>query len=386
MLPQLIDFSGGSAERGALLIAAPSVGLMATLVAWGWFADRFGERVAMMLGLGAGAVPLFLVVWTLTLGTFSSVWLLWAALCLTSAGFAAVNSASARLIMAWFPVRERGLAMGIRQTSQPVGVALAGAIFPFVSTRFGIGGVLALIAMGAMFAVLLILTLVPTPGLLAADCREVVKRTPDSAHPPSSEQPPYLGPHLWQTHGASALLTVGQFVMSVFGFVYLTEELAWDPIAAGFFFTVANLLAACMRIFLGWLSDRVGTRLTPLRAISWALATVFGSGAVLNVFGVTHESTMVPVITGVLVVVFVATALGSSNNGLSYTLVAEYAGHRWTGRALGIQNTVQNLVAAAVPILGATLIASNGYTLLFVVASVSAGVAALMLPRATPSH
>src|SRR5699024_3131873 len=65
-------------------------------------------------------------------------------------------------------------------------------------------------------------------------------------------------------------------------------------------------------------TDRVGTRLTPLRAISWALATVFASGAVLNVLGVTHESTMVPVITGVLVVVFVATALGSSNNGLSY--------------------------------------------------------------------
>jgi sugar phosphate permease len=37
---------------------------------------------------------------------------------------ASSNSASGRLVVGWFPPERRGLAMGIRQTAQPLGVGL----------------------------------------------------------------------------------------------------------------------------------------------------------------------------------------------------------------------------------------------------------------------
>jgi MFS family permease len=54
-----------------------------------------------------------------------------------------------------------------------------------------------------------------------------------------------------------------------------------------------------------------------------------------------------------------------ATNGLAFTAVAERAGSRWAGRALGIQNTGQNLVAAAAaPGLG-SLIQHASYALAF---------------------
>ena len=43
---------------------------------------------------------------------------------------ASVNAASGRVVMGWFPAHERGLAMGTRQTAQPLGVALAALGLP----------------------------------------------------------------------------------------------------------------------------------------------------------------------------------------------------------------------------------------------------------------
>jgi hypothetical protein len=62
--------------------------------------------------------------------------------------------------------------------------------------------------------------------------------------------------------------------------------------------------------------------------------------------------------TGIIAVA--ATAAGSiitvADNGLAFTATAEIAGTAWSGRALGVQNTTQNIVAtAAPPVLGAVI-------------------------------
>ena len=45
-----------------------------------------------------------------------------------------------------------------------------------------------------------------------------------------------------------------------------------------------------------------------------------------------------------------------ADNGLAYTAVAELAGAAWSGRALGVQNTVQNIAAVATaPVLAAVI-------------------------------
>ena len=102
-----------------LLVSAPMAGLLLTLIAWGAAADRIGERVVIVAESGprrcccVGAAS--------CRGTTG----LAIALALAGAAGASVNAASGRMVMGWFPPRERGLAMGTRQTAQPLGVAVA---------------------------------------------------------------------------------------------------------------------------------------------------------------------------------------------------------------------------------------------------------------------
>lgn len=70
--------------------------------------------------------------------------------------------------------------------------------------------------------------------------------------------------------------------------------------------------------------------------------------------------------TGWIVLAF---ALGAvitvADNGLAYTAVAEVAGSTWSGRALGAQNTVQNIAAVATAPLLAAVIGGAGYAVAF---------------------
>ena len=108
-----------------LLVAAPTTGLVLALYLWGAAADRWGERVVIACGLGLAAGSLALAAWAahgmLALGLL---------LVLAGAAGASVYSASGRLVMGWFDAKERGLAMGIRQTSTPLGMGLAALAMP----------------------------------------------------------------------------------------------------------------------------------------------------------------------------------------------------------------------------------------------------------------
>ena len=74
-------------------------------------------------------------------------------------------------------------------------------------------------------------------------------------------------------------------------------------------------------------------------------------------------------------------------NGLAYTAVAERAGPTWAGRALGIQNTFQNLVGFVVATPLAALIAASGggatgYGIAFATIAALPFLAAISLPAA----
>jgi hypothetical protein len=79
-------------------------------------------------------------------------------------------------------------------------------------------------------------------------------------------------------------------------------------------------------------------------------------------------------------VLVVAVAITASTNGLSFTATAERAGSAWSGRALGIHNTGQNLTAAVVPPAMGALITAAGYWPGFAVAAVAACASAVVIP------
>ncbi|MGR6917672.1 MFS transporter [[Actinomadura] parvosata] len=338
LIPALRE-EGLSLGAAGLLAAAPTAGLLVSLIAWGAAADRWGERWVLAGGLaGAGAV---LAVATQVHGVVAL------GICFLLAGAAggSVHASSGRLILGWFAAHERGLAMGLRQTAQPIGVAVAALVLPATAAA-GRGSALAFMAAFCLAGAALVAVAVRDPARAAAS-------------PQESGGSPYRTPVLWRIHGASALLIVPQFTVATFALVFLVDERGWDATQAGHVLALAQVGGAVARLASGWWSDRVGGRLRPMRIVSGAIAVVAGVLAAGAAGG-----------SAIAVGAVVAASIVSvSPNGLAFTAVAEHAGRRWAGRALGIQNTAQNAVAAATPPLMAAVIGSGGYAAAFALAA-----------------
>ena len=345
---------GMSLEEATLLVTAPVAGIIVTLIAWGAAADRWGERIVLVTGLaaaGAGALGAALA------DALAFRLLL---LFLVGATSSAIHAASGRLILGWFGASERGLAMGIRQMGQPLGVGVAALVLP----------ALALAGTGRAFAGLGVACLV------SAALIWVVVRDPsrDEATAAAGASP-YRERYLWRIHAASGLLVIPQWAVAVFAFDYLVTGLGWSLGAAGALVAAAQLLGAGSRLAAGWWSDRVGSRLEPMRIVAVLIGLAMVALALMGLAGTDL----------VVVALAVAAAVTTSSNGLAFTAVAERAGSRWAGRALGIQNTVQNLVASlAAPPLALLIVAAGGgafgYALAFAAVAALPFVAALVIP------
>ena len=327
LLPQLQEVAGGSLTQAGLLVACPSIGLMLTLILWGWVADAWGERLTMSVGLTTAGLLIGAILFTrgpIALGTL---------LVLAGAAAASVNAASGRVIMAWFGSQERGLAMGIRQTAQPVGVALAAITLPVIAPYHGMAIAL-LVPAGICLAVAVVVL------LLVADPPETPGGTGAVARSPYRHAP------IWQIHGASALLIVPQFTISAFAYLYLVDDQGLAPAVAGAVLGATQLLGAAARLAAGRWSDVIGSRLAPIRMLAVANAVVI---AALTIAVLTGTWLAIPLLVAAAVITV-------SGNGLAFTAVAEIAGRAWSGRALGAQNTIQNAVASATPaVIGAVI-------------------------------
>lgn len=356
LLPVLRDRDGLSLVQASLLVSAPIVGLLLTLIAWGAAADRFGERVVMVTGVAAAGVLLALVPLTSGVATFAVL------LALAGAAGASVNAASGRVVMGWFPVHERGLAMGARQTAQPLGVALAALALPSLAAGHGARGALLFPAGLCALAAVLLLVVVADP--------------PRTARPAGAAAPrsPYRGPAtLARIHVSSALLVIPQFAVATFTLAYLVSQRHWDSVVAGRWIFGFQLAGAVGRVVAGAWSDRVRSRLTPMRQLaiaSAALMLFIALGAIL-------EQGWIVIGLGLGAVVTVA------DNGLAYTAVAEYAGADWSGRALGVQNTVQNVAAIVSAPMLAAIIGDSRYAIAFLVTAVFPVLAVPLIPVRT---
>ena len=343
---------GLSLPQAGVLVACPTAGLLLTLVAWGAATDRWGERLVLASGLTLAGLVLLAAIWA------RGMVMLGASLVVAGAAGASVYAASGRLILGWFTVRQRGLAMGIRQSAQPLGVAAAALALPSLSAR-GLAAALAFLGGFCLAAA----------AVVAAVVRDPVRVRAQAHQQPGS---PYRTSVLWRIHAASALLVVPQFAVATFALVFLVDVRGWPAPVAGSVLAAAAIAGAASRLGAGLWSDRVGSRMRPMRILSLAIALVL--------LTLVLAAVLRPVLAvGVLVA---AAVLAVSTNGLAFTAVAEYAGPAWAGRALGIQNTGQNLLAAATPPVLALIIRRAGYPAAFAVAGLLPLAAAALAPLA----
>ena len=354
LIPTLHTEFGLDLAQAGLISAMPAFGMVLTLIAWGAVVDRVGERAVLSVGSGLTAAA--------ALGAALAPSLVWVAAFLFLGGMAAAssNSASGRLVVGWFAAEQRGLAMGIRQTAQPLGVGLGALVIPRLAQSYGVGP--ALLFPAAMCA------------LAAAVCAVAVVDPPrDSREQAPAEDlaNPYRGSRvLWRIHAASVLLVIPQVLVWTFTLVWLMAERGWSAASAGTLVTVAQILGAAGRIAAGRWSDVVGSRLRPIRIIAAAASA----------------SMMMLALTDALdsgwsvAVMIVASVVTVSDNGLAYTAIAEIAGPFWSGRALGTQNTSQLLTAGLTPPLFGALIGAAGFPVAFAVCALFPVLAIPLVP------
>ena len=350
LIPSLQQSRGLSLAQAGTVAAMPIAGVMVTLFLWGLAVDRVGERAVLLAGLTGTAilstvattvertVPLCVVLFVM--GMFA----------------ACTGSASGRIVVGWFPPERRGLAMGIRQMAQPLGVAVAAATIAVTADRAGVQAALWIpvaavtLALGAVFLIVLD---PPRP----------------TATPALTANPYRADGFLMRVHGVSVLLVVPQFLVWTFSLTWLVNERHWSAAAAGALVAVTHVLGALGRIAVGQLSDMVGSRVRPLR---WVAVL---AGVTMAMLGLTE-----PLAIAVVLMV-VASTVTVADNGLAFTSVAERAGSYWSGRALGVQNTAQYLTAAAAAPVAGLAISQWGYAVAFGLTALFPVVAVALVPR-----
>ncbi|WP_084469006.1 MFS transporter [Nocardiopsis trehalosi] len=452
VLPELQDTYGLNVAQAGTLAGLPSLGLLLTLLVWGVVIDRWGERFTMALSLVLTAGFLAL------LGTVDSATGAATVLALVGAAGGPVNAASGRLVLDRFHARERGLAMGIRQAAQPLGVGASAAILPVAAGQWGFAGAMLVPALLAVVTTPLVL-LIASPGRTARHPRTVetdgaasgtgpaagggepahadlrtatapestggadadrpgVDRDvepegtassgrplgdadPDDTGAPGRAAParggsgdtapvaggdsggitapvrggsPYRHGAIWRVHAISMLLGVPQFAVMTYALVYLVQEHGWTASAAGAAIAATQVPGALSRLLAGVWSDRVGSRLGPVRVIA---AVSGGALLLLAAAPAVLPGAAVPLLLACLV-------LSMSHNGLTFTAVAETAGLAWAGRAMAAQNSLQAVSTTLTPVLMAGVIHWQGLGAVYGVAAVFCAAAVAAVPRRAP--
>jgi sugar phosphate permease len=308
------------------------VGALLTLIPWGIATDRIGERLVLLLGLaGCGAA-------LAAAGLVHSFVALAALVGLAGASGASVQSASGRAVMHWFPPRQRGLALAVRQTAIPLSGFLVSVALPQIgSVRWSF------VALGAGCVV----------GALVG---AAVLRDGPLAEPLAAASPaPLRDRRLWQLSLGSSLVIAPQLCVVGFTVLLLHERRGLSTSSAATVLAVMQALAIGGRIGAGRWSDLLGSRIVPLRRIAFGTAvTTVASGLLLGA----PLALLLPVLV-------VGGVVSMSWNSLSFAAAVEFAGHHRSGIAIGLQQTLLNLPGAAYPALFGALVAATSWRLAF---------------------
>jgi sugar phosphate permease len=305
-----------------------------SLLPWGLAADRIGEQRAIALGLGTAAAALAGAAFA------PSAAVLVALLALGGLAGASVNAASGRAVMHWFGPEERGLALGIRQSAIPIGGAFGAVLLPALGLRAGFlamaGGCLAAAVAGGIAL------------------RETAAETGEVGRPLRDAR-------TWWLSLGSSLLLVGQIAVIAFVVLFLHDERGLSPGRAAAVLAVIQVLGIATRVGAGWWSDRLGSRIVPMRRLGAALAVALAAAALL---------VDAPLVVLVPILVLAGT-LGLSWNGLSFTTAAEIAGRARSGAAIGFQQTALGVSYTVSAIAFAAIVDATSWRIGFALASIA---------------
>lgn len=129
--PSLVEGFALSRLQVALIVPSIYLGGLFFWLPGGRLADRLGVRKSLLGGLALGAAGLAAGAWSPGFPAFL------ACLFVAGIGWSVVNPALGRAIIDLFPVRERGMAMGIKQMGLTLGGVASALVLPSIAAALG---------------------------------------------------------------------------------------------------------------------------------------------------------------------------------------------------------------------------------------------------------
>ena len=359
----LDDLDLSRAQVGLLLPAIYLGGILMSLPA-GWITDRLGARWTLAAGQLVTGAFVGVAAWSRSLPAMLLL------LCAGGLGWAIVNPATGRALLDRFPARERGFAMGVKQTGLTLGGVLAALTLPHLAAAHGWRTALAIAAGASLLSAVAVAVGLPGGG------GAHVGAAADPARFTELGQFLSRGPFLVLLACGLALSCVQSSVIAYLT-LFARETMALSVAAAAGLLAAAQVGGTLGRLGWGVASDRLfGGRRRPGVVINACLGAatylVFASGAPLPL----PAAALVALVAGV-------GALGWM--GLYLALAAEVGGPRHAGLLTGVAvGAAWSGVLVGPPLFGGLLQATGSYHWPWLALAAVAVVAAAALHRLPP--
>ena len=254
--------------------------------------------------------------------------------------------------------------MGLKQTGLPFGGAVGAAMPPLIALAVGWRN--ALIVSAAGVALLGTATL-----FLYQDPPDLPRPAPGA--PSSSMWWVLRNRDLWMVASATLIFAAMQTVWMSFLVLYLKDVVGLPVLAAAGYLAAAQVTGMAGRVAFGLLSDRA---FAGGRRIVLFIAGIGSALCSLAMAGIGPGSS--PWLLGALALTFGFVGIGW--NGVQHTLMAELAGARPAGTAVGLGLAVSSLgVTLGPPAFGWLVERVGGYRLPWVSLAASMGLALVLL-------
>ncbi|GFG48583.1 MFS transporter [Mycolicibacterium agri] len=258
------------------------------------------------------------------------------------------------ILSAWFPVKKRGLAIGILLGAIGLGSALGGYITGILNPIMGWQNTFWVItAITVVGAVAFLLIVDDAPPL-----EEEAATAADTAG--AGGRSVYADPRLWLLGAATFCCFFNCYGMYAYLAQYL-YSVGFTSAAVGTVVLVNGLIAVVSTPFGGWFSDRLVPRLGPLRARTftnaWVAMFVGAVGCVL----IPH---LAPLGFGLALLTAAIAGWGiPATNGPGLSLPSDLLGSKAAGPAVGLVILIAGSGGIIAPAWVPMLAASHGWTL-----------------------